>query len=258
MWRHRRLIAQLTWREVEGRYKASFLGFAWSFVNPLVLLVLYTFVFGAIFKARWPEAPGAGLSTFGLVLFAGLVAFNILGESIHRAPTLILAVPNYVKRTIFPLEVLAVSAVGSALFHAAASMVILVLGVFALRGALHWTLLLAPLALLPIVFLSLGVVWVVSSIGVFVRDMAHPIGLVVQVLLFLTPIFYPVESVPANVQPIVVLNPLTSIVQNFRGTVLWGAVPGYDLFFWLAATAIMMVFGYAWFMKTANAFADVM
>jgi lipopolysaccharide transport system permease protein len=134
IWRYRDLVWQLTWREVTGRYRSSLLGFGWSFITPLVTLSAYTFVFGLVFKARWPQSTSGGLTEFGLALFAGLVAFTFFAECLTRAPGIITASPNYVKKVVFPLEVLPVSVVGSALFHAGVSAAVLVVAQQVLEG----------------------------------------------------------------------------------------------------------------------------
>ena len=258
LWRHRGLIAQFTRREIEGRYKSSVLGFGWSFVTPLVLLLIYTFVFGVVFRSRWPGTKTTSLSEFGLVLFAGLIAFNIFSECLLRASALIVSVPNYVKRVVFPLEVLAVSVLGSALFHALISLSVLVSAQLVLTGRLEATLVWLPLAALPLIFLSLGLTWFVASLGVFVRDLPYAITLLVQILFFVTPIFYPLEQVPGSFRTVIGFNPLTSVVENFRRVIFLGAVPEWiELSLWLVLTAAAMVLGYAWFMKTKKAFADV-
>ena len=258
LWRHRELIRQFTRREIEGRYKGSFLGLFWSFVNPLVLLLIYTFVFGIVFKARWPNAKTDNLGEFAITLFCGLTAFNIFGECVNRAAGLVIGVPNYVKKVVFPLEILAVSVLGSALFHGLISLSILLAANLILNRTLQWTLVLLPLVALPLVFLSLGLTWFLSSLGVFIRDVGYTVTLIVQVLFFVTPIFYPLENIPLPFQTIIRLNPLTPIVENFRRVILWGWLPSWSgLALWLLATGALMVLGYAWFMKTKKAFADV-
>jgi lipopolysaccharide transport system permease protein len=258
LWRHRNLIRQFTRREIEVRYRGSYLGLFWSFVNPLVLLLIYTFVFGVVFQARWPNAKNAGLGEFALVLFCGLTAFNIFGETVNRSSAIIHTVPNYVKKVIFPLEVLPVSVLGAAFFHALISLSILLVANIVVSGALQITVLLLPIVALPLVFLSIGIGWFVSSLGVFIRDMGHTIVLIIQVLIFTTPIFYPLAAIPESFRQIIQLNPFTMIVENFRRVILWGTVPEWGNFIlWLAITMMIMLLGYAWFMKTKKAFADV-
>lgn len=258
LWRHRDLIRQFTRREIEGRYRGSFLGILWSFVNPLVLLLIYTFVFGIIFKSRWPNAKTDNLSEFAVTLFCGMIAFNIFGECIGRAPLIVVGVPNYVKKVVFPLEILPISSLGTALFHAGIGLIILIAVNLVASGALLWTILFLPIVIVPLLLLTLGLSWLLASLGVFIRDINYTVGLVVQVLFFLTPIFYAVESIPPPFRSVISLNPLTPIIENIRRVVLWGIMPDWaSLIVWIFATGVTMILGYAWFMKTKKAFADV-
>lgn len=258
LWRQRDLIRQFTRREIEGRYKGSFLGVFWSFINPLVLLLIYTFVFGVIFKSRWPNSRSDNLGEFAITLFCGITAFNIFGECVGRAALLVVSVPNYVKKVVFPLEVLAMSALGAALFHAGVSLGILLIANLLINGALPWTTILLPLVIVPLLFLSLGLTWFLASIGVFIRDISYTVILIVQVLFFLTPIFYAIENIPEPFRTSIGFNPLTPIVENARRVVLWGLLPNWvDLGVWIVVTGMIMLLGYAWFMKTKKAFADV-
>jgi lipopolysaccharide transport system permease protein len=258
LWHHRDLIRQFTHREIEGRYRGSFLGLFWSFVNPLVLLLIYTFVFGVVFAARWPNAKTDNLSEFAITLFCGIIAYTIFSESVGKAATLVVGVPNYVKKVVFPLEALPISTLGAALFHAGVSLGILLVANLFISGALQWTLVFLPLVILPLLLLCLGLSWFLASLGVFVRDINYTVALVIQVLFFLTPIFYAVENIPEPYRTIISFNPLTPIVENVRRVVLWGLPPLWaELLLWIVATGALMVLGYAWFMKTKKAFADV-
>jgi lipopolysaccharide transport system permease protein len=258
IWRLRDLIWQLTWREVTGRYRSSLLGFSWSFITPLVTLSAYTFVFGMVFKARWPQSASGGLTEFGLALFAGLVAFTFFAECLTRAPGIITASPNYVKKVVFPLEVLPVSVVGSALFHAGISAVVLVVAHQVLHGVVAWTALLLPVVFVPLVLLALGTTWFFASVGVFFRDAVHTVVLVSQVLMFMTPVFYPVQAVPAAFQPVLRLNPLTALIENTRRVTVQGLLPDWPaLGLSLVIGLLVALVGYAWFASTKRAFADV-
>jgi homopolymeric O-antigen transport system permease protein len=259
LWRHRDLIRQFTRREVEGRYRGSFLGLFWSFLHPLALLAIYTFLSGVVFRARWPGSTSGGLGEFALLLFCGLVAFNVLAECVNRASGLILAVPSYVKKVVFPLEVLPVALLGSALFHALASLAVLLAFGFLARGSLSWTVALVPLAMVPLVFLTLGLTWVLASLGVFLRDLGSATPLLVQVLFFATPVIYPLESVPEPLRGALHLNPMTWVVEAFRRLIFRGEVLNWVvLAAWALATGAFMLLGYAWFMKSKKGFADVM
>lgn len=258
LWRRRDLIRQFTWREVIGRYKGSYLGVLWSFANPLALLLIYTFVFGVVFDARWPQARHGSLSEFALTIFCGMIAFNVFGETVTRAPQLITSVPNYVKKVVFPLEILPVSALGAALFHAGVSLTVLLLAELLVNGNLPWTVVLLPLPLLPLVLLSAGCAWLLASLGVFVRDIGYAIVPLMQMLFFATPIFYPLEAVPRRVQALIGLNPLATIVESCRQLIVWGQIPSLaPLLIWSLIGLAVAALGYAFFMRSKRAFADV-
>lgn len=262
IWRHRDLVRQLTWREVTGRYRSSLLGFGWSFITPLVTLSAYTFVFGLVFRARWPQATTGGttggLGSFGLALFAGLIAFTFFAECLTRAPGIITASPNYVKKVVFPLEVLPVSVVGSALFHAAISAIVLLIAHQILQGAIDWTAVFLPVVFVPLVLLALGTTWFFASVGVFFRDAVHTVVLVSQVLMFMTPVFYPIDAVPQSFRWILALNPLTPLVENARRVTVQGLPPDWpSLGLSLVVGSLVAIIGYAWFVSTKRAFADV-
>jgi lipopolysaccharide transport system permease protein len=260
LWQHRNLIAQFVARDVQGRYRGSVLGIFWSFLSPLMLLAVYTFVFGMVFRARWSASrQPASLGEFALVLFCGLVPFSLFSDCIGRASALVVAVPNYVRKVVFPLEILPVSVVGSALFHALISLAVLVAASLVVHGTVPYTLALLPLIALPLVLLTLGVTWFLASLGVFVRDVQYLIALFLQILLFMTPIFYPVEAVPPSLQVVLQCNPLASVVENFRRVVLWGQAPDWQpLVSWSLVCGAATLLGYGWFMKTKRAFADVL
>jgi lipopolysaccharide transport system permease protein len=262
IWRHRDLAWQLTAREVTGRYRSSLLGFGWSFITPLVTLSAYTFVFGLVFRARWPQATplgaGGGLSSFGLTLFAGLIAFTFFAECLTRAPGIIIASPNYVKKVVFPLEVLPVSVVGSALFHAGISAVVLVVMHQVIEGGAGWTAVFLPVVFVPLVLIALGTTWFFASVGVFFRDAVHSVVLMSQVLMFMTPVFYPVTAVPERFRWLLQLNPLTALIENTRRVTVQGLPPDWPslgISFVIGSVAALV--GYAWFASTKRAFADV-
>lgn len=259
LWRYRDLIVQMVRREVGQRYRGSYLGVLWSLITPLLMLAIYTFVFSTVFKARWRTDVETPPAEFALTLFAGLTAFNIFSEVVGRAPTLILAVPNYVKKVVFPLEILPVVALGTALVNSLISVVLLLIGSLVLLGNFSTTVVLLPFAYLPLILLCLGLGWFLASLGVYVRDIGQGIGLVVQMLFFLSPVFYPATAVPEFLQSVFDFNPLTAILAGFRQTLLWGQMlewPSWML--WTLLTSLLAVFGYAWFVRTKKGFADVM
>ena len=259
LWRHRQLICQMTRREVVGRYKGSVMGLAWSFFNPVFMLAVYTFVFSVAFKARWTTGVEESKSQFALILFAGLIVHSLFAEVLNRAPNLILSNINYVKKVVFPLEILPAISMGATLFHSLISLGVLLAAFALFNGYLHWTAIFIPLILLPLVFLTLGLAWILASLGVFLRDVGQTIGIVTTVMMFLSPIFYPVTALPEEFRPWIMANPLTFIIEQTREVLIWGHLPNWIGLgiYTLAATAIAWV-GYAWFQKTRKGFADVL
>jgi lipopolysaccharide transport system permease protein len=259
LWRHRQLIAQMTRREVAGRYKGSVLGLAWSFFNPVFMLAVYTFVFSVVFQARWGVDVNEGKTQFAIVLFVGMIVHGLLAEVLNRAPGLILANTNYVKKVVFPLEILPVVSMGAALFHSLISLVVLLAACVMFNGYLHWTAILTPLVLLPLIVLTLGLAWMLASLGVFLRDVGQTITIITTVMLFLAPVFYPVSAVPETVRVFIMANPLTFIIEQAREVLIWGRLPNWlGLGIYTMAAMIVAWAGFSWFQKTRKGFADVL
>jgi len=258
LWGNRELIAQMTQREVIGRYKGSMMGLLWSFLNPVFMLVVYSFVFSVAFKARW-SGGDESQAQFAVVLFAGMIVHALFAEVLNRAPTIILGNVNYVKKVVFPLEILTVVSLSAALFHALVSLLVLLLAFAMFNGFIHWTTIFAPVVLLPLMILSLGFGWILSSLGVFVRDIGQIIGVLTSALMFLSPVFYPVSALPESVQPWLHLNPLTFIIEQTRDVLIWGRMPDWGgLTLYLIGAGIFAWLGYFWFQKTRKGFADVL
>lgn len=259
VWAHRELIWQLAKREVLGRYRGSLLGLAWSLFSPLLMLAVYTFVFGVVFRAKWGLGPSETMFDFAMMLFAGLIVFSILGECLMRSPSLILANPNYVKKVVFPLEVMPIVLVLSALFHAAVSVAVLVAMLVVTRAALPWTIIFLPLVLVPVVALCLGVSWFLSSLGVYLRDTAQVTGVIASALLFLSPIFFPSSALSEQVRLLIMLNPLSFPIEQAREVLMWGRLPDWGrLALYAIGSLILMQGGYWWFQRTRRGMADVM
>ena len=258
--RNRELIGQMIRREVVGRYRGSALGLAWSFFNPVLMLAVYTLVFSGIFKARWNAAgQPESIGHFAIVMFVGMIVLNLLTEVLTRSPTLILANPNFVKKVVFPLEILPIVTLGAAGFHLLISLAVLMLAFLMFNGFLHWTVILLPFVLLPLAFLTLGLSWGLASLGVYLRDVSQAIGLVCSVLMFMSPIFYPLSSVPEKFRWIIAANPLTFIIEQARRLVIDGALPEWsELCLYTLASAAVAWGGFAWFQKTRKGFADVL
>ncbi len=249
-------------REIIGRYRGSFLGLLWSFINPILMLAIYTFIFGVVFKVRLDTQHSEIYEdkfAFALLLFTGLILFNLFSECLSRAPGLILANVNYVKKVIFPLEILPLVALGSALFHAGISFLVLVIFLLIINQSLHFTLILLPVIVLPFVLLTMGLSWILASIGVFVRDIGQFIGLILTMLLFISPIFYPASALPESIRDYLFLNPLTFIIEQTRTAILFGQWPDWTgLAIYYALAIITAVTGLIWFKKTRKGFADVL
>ncbi len=260
LWRNRQLIGQMTRREVVGRYKGSVMGLLWSFLNPVFMLTVYTFVFSEIFKSRWGGMGSDESKTqFAVVLFVGMIVLSLFSEVLNRAPGLILSNVNYVKKVVFPLEILPVIAMGAALFHSLISLGVLLAAFALFNGYLHWTAVFTPLVLLPLVILTLGLAWMLASIGAFLRDVGQTIAIITTVLMFLSPVFYPVTAVPERFRPFIMANPLTFIIEQAREVLIWGHMPNWlGLSIYTLAATLVTWAGYAWFQKTRKGFADVL
>lgn len=259
LWRNKRLISNLVRREVVGRYKGSMLGVFWSLITPVFMLAVYTFVFSFVFRARWGDGGESSRTEFALVLFAGLIVFNFFAECINRAPSLVLANMNYVKKVVFPLEVLPWVLMGSALFHFAVSFCVWLMAYMLIVGVPHWTLILSPIIILPFIMFVMGISWALASLGVYLRDVGQIIGSVVQVLMFMTPIFYPASALPERFRVLLLLNPITPPIEMMRGVMYWGQLPSLEL--WLlinVVSVVVAVMGFAWFQRTRKGFADVL
>lgn len=256
-WRNRSLIFTLVKREVVGRYRGSMFGILWSFFHPVLMLAVYTFFFSVIFKARW-SAGSDSKTEFALVLFAGLLVFNLFAECLGRAPSLILANVNYVKKVIFPLEVLPWVSLGSAIFHTLISFCVWLVFYLVFFGVPHLTLLLFPVVLIPLVLFTMGLSWLLASLGVYLRDVGQIISIAITVLMFLSPIFYPASALPAEYRFLLQINPLTSVIELVRDVLIWGKLPDWTtLGIATMVSGVIAWLGFAWFQKTRKGFADV-
>jgi lipopolysaccharide transport system permease protein len=258
LWRNRELVSASTKREVLGRYRGSAMGLTWAFFNPLLMLSVYTFVFSVVFSARWGAEEGSK-TEFALLLFAGLIVFNLFAECVSRAPTLITSNVNYVKKVVFPLEILPWVLLFSALFHGLVSFSVWLLAYILFLGMPNPTILYLPLIVLPFVFFIMGANWALASLGVFLRDVTQFIGVITTVLMFVSPIFYPASALPEDYRHFIYLSPLTTVIEQTRNVIFWGKSP--DIFviaiYWLACALIAWL-GFAWFQKTRKGFADVL
>lgn len=259
LWHNRQLIAQLIRREVVGRYKGSVMGLAWSFFNPVFMLSVYTFVFSVVFKSRWGVGREESNAQFAVVLFVGMIVHSLFSEVLNRSPGLILSNVNYVKKVVFPLEILPIVTMGATLFHAFISLVVLLIAFVMFNGYLHWTVVFTPMVFLPLIVLTLGMAWMLASLGVFLRDVGQTIGIITTVIMFLAPVFYPTTALPEEFRPWLLVNPLTLIIEQAREVLIWGRPPNwYGLGLYTLVASAVAWLGYAWFQKTRKGFGDVL
>jgi lipopolysaccharide transport system permease protein len=255
--RHARLIGELCRRDISGRYRGSLGGKFWSFLNPLLMLAIYSFVFGYIFKSRW-TATETGDTHFAVILFIGLIASNFLNECLNRAPVLITSNPNYVKKVIFPLETLAWVAVGTGLFHTLISILALLAALVATGTPISPTAILLPLVLLAFMPLVAGMTWLFSALGVYFRDTQQIMQLLTTCFVFLAPIFYPRNSLPEEYRWLLSLNPLTWVVETSRGLILWGQFPSLEgTLIYVISSLLVAWMGWVAFNATRRGFSDV-
>ncbi len=255
---HRELVGELIKRDFIGRYKGSIIGIAWSLFNPLLMLTVYTLVFSVAFKARWGVGEESKVG-FALVLFSGMAVHGLFAECLNRAPWLIVSQPNYVKKVVFPLEILSWVAVISALLHFAINIVLLLVFCAVSGMGVRLGAVLVPVVMLPLVLLTLGATWLLASLGVFLRDITQGMGIVTTVLMFLSPVFYPADSLPEGFRQLLAFNPITLPIEQLRDVVLWGNPVdwgrwGLSLLLGCAAAWI----GFWWFQKSRRGFADVL
>ncbi|GMQ82649.1 MAG: ABC transporter permease [Rhodothermia bacterium] len=257
LWANRLVVYRMVAREVSGRYRGSLLGFSWLVLTPILMLSVYTFIFSVVFEARWNvgvDRPGE----FALILFAGLIVFQFFAECVSRAPNLLMENVAYIKKVVFPLECLAWVAIGTACFNLLVSTAVLLVAYAILIGVPPVGSLLLPIIFLPLVLTSLGLVWLLSALGIYFRDLRQIVNILVPILMFASPIFYPVSALPEKFQPYIYLNPLTTIIEGVR-TVL--AMSGrFGVVEFIASVVIGWLtawFSLAIFMAVRRGFADV-
>ncbi len=254
---NRELILSLTRREILGRYRGSLIGVLWSFLTPLLMLGIYTFVFSVVFQARWGGDTGSK-TDFALILFAGLMIFNLFSETINRAPGLVLENANYVKKVVFPIEILPIISLGTALFHFSISFLVWLLFTLLFRGIPPVTIFMLPIVLAPFFLIILGASWALASLGVYVRDVRQIIGVFVTVSMFLSPLFYSISVLPEPYRIFMHVNPLTFVIEQARNVMIWGEGIhwlGWGLYLLISLGVALL--GYFWFSKTKKGFADV-
>jgi lipopolysaccharide transport system permease protein len=255
---HRSLTIELTKREVLGRYRGASFGLLWSLISPFLLLCVYTFAFGTVMGGRWPQI-GNGHAHYSIILFAGMIVHGFFAECINRSPLLIVGNPNFVKRVIFPLDILPWPMVLSALFHTLMNVVVFAVLRLLMDGEFSLTIFMLPIVMLPLITLALGVSWFLASVGVYLRDVGQVTGVLAMALLFLSSAMMPIESVPLSYRWVYAANPLTFIINQAREVMLWGHMPDWSgLGIYMLIALAVAYLGREWFMATRKGFADVL
>ncbi|WP_122574146.1 ABC transporter permease [Pseudomonas syringae] len=259
LWNNASLIRRMTRREVVGRYKGSVIGIAWSFFNPLLMLLVYTFVFSKIFQSRWPTVSGNSTGDFAIMVFIGMIIHTFCSECLNKSPETMLNNKNYITKVVFPLEILPVVNVGVAIFHLLISLTVAAVGLTWIGHVPGATALVFPILILPLVLGTVGVTWITSSLGVYIRDIGQLVVLTSSVLLFLSPVFYPTSALPEKYQSLIYYNPLTYFIEGSRGLLLYDTLPELSHLALAYGISLVVFFaGYYWFQKTRKGFADVL
>ncbi len=255
---HRSLVARLAVREVSQRFKGSMLGIGWAVLTPLLTAAVFTFVFSGVFQMRWAGRSGSPYD-FALMLLVGMLVHGLFAEAINRAPSLILSNASYVTKVVFPLEILPLVVVLASLVNAGITAVIVLAGNLLVNGVLHWTAVFFPLVIAPYLIFVTALVLFFAACGVFLRDLAQIVSLLVTVSLFMTPVFYPLDAVPPKFQMLMRLNPLTSVVETSRSVLLLGVMPNFGSLALYAGCALASLALAFWvFRRLRGGFADVL
>lgn len=255
VWSHRYLLGQLIRRDVLLRYRGAMFGVVWVFLTPLLMLAIFVFVFGEVFQARWTQRVGA--PPFWLMLYAGLIVFNLFAETVSRAPMTVRGYPSYVKRIIFPLQILPLVPLGASMVHGGINLLILFTAL-AWTGYFSASLLLFPLLVLPVLFFSVGLAWFLGAWGVYIKDMTQIVPLFVQMLMFLSPVFYPVDAVPPELRLLYQINPLSTVIEATRALLLETPIPWRGWGAALLFSALAATLGHRFFQHARDEFADAL
>ncbi|WP_424193895.1 ABC transporter permease [Ampullimonas aquatilis] len=257
--KNRHLILQMSKREIIGRYRGSLVGLAWSFFNPVLMLIIYTFVFSIVFQSRWGHLQNESRTDFAIILFVGLIVHGLFAECINLAPSLITTNVNYVKKVVFPLEILPWITLANAFFHATISLAVLLTAQLIFNQRIPNTIILFPFVVLPLILGTMGLAWFLSALGVYLRDIGQITNMLTTIMLFVSAVFFPLTALPEKYQYLLGLNPLAFLIEASRKVLIFGEVPNLSV--WLMNLLLGILFaslGFAWFQKTRKGFADVL
>ncbi|OMF30856.1 hypothetical protein BK133_16375 [Paenibacillus sp. FSL H8-0548] len=252
------LLFEFTKRDFQQRYKGSLLGVVWAFIAPLLMLAVYSFIFVIVFKSRWGNVTESSDMLYTFMIFAGLIPFNLFAESVNRSVGILTQSSNYIKKVVIKLEILPTSIVLSTAINSLFSLLLLVLGKFLFLDTPNGVLIFAPLVLVPIVILSLGVSLLVAALGIYLRDLVYIVGLLVNILFYMSPIFYSASVIPEKFRFILAFNPISPIITLYRDIFINGQLFSLSLYFQTCFTAlIVLVIGLFVFNFLKKGFADV-
>ncbi|PZU29973.1 MAG: sugar ABC transporter permease [Stenotrophomonas sp.] len=256
---NRDLVTGLARREIESRYRGATMGVLWALLNPLIMLSVYTFFFTEVLRSKWQGIEQQSSLDFSLVLFPGLLVFAFFSECVARAPTLVTGNQSYVKKIVFPLQILPVVNLISALFHVLIGFVIWIFFFLVIKGTLHPTVALVVFPLIPLGFLTLGFCWVLAALGTYVRDIAHIVTGLLAALIFLAPIFYPITALPEKYRGAIMLNPISVAVEQVRALLYHGTMIDWNQWLiYLGVSLLVAWFGLWVFQRARAGFADVL
>ena len=259
LWRYRELLWQFTQRNVELRHKGSHLGLVWSVLNPLLMLGLYVFVFGYIFGGKFGVLPNETRMDYALGIFFGLTLFQFFAEVLGISPVTIVGNPNFVKKVVFPLEILPAANVGGALFHLLISLTLAVLGAVFFGQGIGWSILWLPVIITPLVLVALGTAWLFSALGVFFRDIGQAMQFLTMALMYASAVFFSAARIPPNIWVFLRFNPLLLAIELSRDAALWQRPLNLNHLAYLYAFGLVSCsVGYLIFRRMKPAFADVL
>ena len=252
------LLKTLTKADIKQKYQGSVLGILWSLIVPLLMLAIYTFVFSEIFKTKW-EIDTSNKFQFALMLFCGLSIYNMFADVLGRSVSLIVSNQNYVKKVVFPLELLPLVITFSALFNCIISFMVLIIANTILGGTLHTSTLFMPLILLPHIVFCAGIAYLISAISVYLRDMASFVSVLIMVFMYLTPVFFSLTAIPEAFRQVMMFNAMTYAIENMRNVIIYGTSVNWG-YFGISCAVSIMLFGLGWwvFRRAKDGFADLL
>lgn len=257
--RNRSLIVSMCKREIAAQYRGSVIGNFWAFVTPLFMLSIYVLIFGVVFEPRWANTAGDSKISFAIILFVGLMLYDFFVSCIQKSTSLISVNVNFVKKVIFPLEVLPWVILGSALFDFCVKFIVLVVAIIFITHEINWTIVYFPLVLLPLVLSTIGLSWFISATGVFIRDVGHTVNVLTFAMIFVSGVFFPLSSIPAEFQPYARCNIVAFLIEESRKVLIFGEIPDwFGLSIALVASVLIAWFGFWWFQKLRKGFSDVL